>query len=422
MNADFYKAFEDRFRGSRESIKERLKVYLPLIEPLTQLSPEPVALDLGCGRGEWLELLEENGFGAVGVDQDPQMLQSARDRGLRVYQDDAIDYLKTSPEDAAVLISGFHIAEHLPFEVLMELVTQSLRVLRPGGLLILETPNPENIAVGSNTFYTDPTHERPLPPSLLSFLPEYAGFGRTTIFRLNEPPLSPDAPVSLFDVITGASPDYAIIAQKTADPAVLERFDREFFTPRGLSMDALALRNSERFERGESEISRLSNRLEEQEGQIREMNHRFHTLEERLTLVHTHLDAVNARFEWEIEKIHGSYSWKITAPLRWMGRLLRRFGAKRPSLALNGGGALSAAMGTMLRRLIAFSRTNPIARTIALWIAHRFPSLAIRLKKRLYDSALPPKIEGQPRLLSPRSIRIYQDLKHAISQKTKGGR
>lgn len=235
----FYKIFEDRFRGSRELITERLKVYLPLIEPIKNIYPDCRAIDLGCGRGEWLELLNANGFQSHGVDIDEGMLENAKEFGLSTELMDALEYLTSLPDDSISVVTGFHIAEHLPFEILQELIKESLRVLKPAGLLILETPNPENITVGSNTFYIDPTHIRPLPPLLLSFLPEFYGFVRVTVFRLNSS-LNESSNVSLLNVINGASPDYSVIAQKKADLELLELFDDEFYKKHGFALDELA--------------------------------------------------------------------------------------------------------------------------------------------------------------------------------------
>ena len=167
---NFYKAFEDQHRGSRELIKSRLAVYVPFIKKIQSTHPDAAALDLGCGRGEWLELLQDNQLNASGIDQDDGMLSACRSRGLNVQTGDAIAHLRSVPDDSLSIVSGFHIAEHLSLEDLQILIKESLRILKPAGLLILEAPNTENLVVGTSSFYLDPTHQRPLPSSLLSFL------------------------------------------------------------------------------------------------------------------------------------------------------------------------------------------------------------------------------------------------------------
>ena len=241
---NFYQAFENKFRGDRQIIKNRLSVYLPIIQPLKGLYPDGSVIDLGCGRGEWLELLgEEPGFTSRGVDLSEAMLASAKALGLSVDKQDALVCLKELPAESQSIVSGFHIAEHLDFTVLQGLVKEAHRVLKPGGLLILETPNPENIIVGTVDFYMDPTHHHPLPPNLLEFLATYTGFCRTKIMRLQEPyDLSRHGEVTLLNILDGVSPDYAVVAQKQADSAVLSVFDQAFDTPYGLTLSDLAIR------------------------------------------------------------------------------------------------------------------------------------------------------------------------------------
>ena len=241
MSDGFYRAFEERWRGSRELIKSRLRVYLPFVEPLRGLYPNPKALDLGCGRGEWLELLEEAGFNAEGVDLDDGMLAVCRQLGFKVQTQDATGFLKSLPDTSHAVVSGFHLVEHIPFSELQQLVEQALRVLQPGGLLILETPNPENILVGTSGFYLDPTHQRPIPHQLLSFLPEYYGFTRIKILLLQEQRgNSGDTQPTLLDVLGGVSPDYAVVAQKSVASEQMQLFDEAFNINYGLSLGVLA--------------------------------------------------------------------------------------------------------------------------------------------------------------------------------------
>lgn len=240
----FYKAFEDQHRGSRELIKSRLEVYLPFIKKVQEALPNTGALDLGCGRGEWLELLKDHQFTASGIDQDDGMLSACRSRGLNVQTGDAITHLKSLPNDSLSIVSGFHIAEHLSLDDLQTLIKEALRILKPAGLLILEAPNTENLVVGTSSFYLDPTHQRPLPSSLLSFLAGHYGFIRAKVLGLQESSnlTAPETNVSLFAVLSGVSPDYAVIAQKSGNAMVMSDFDELFNMKYGITLEDLAVR------------------------------------------------------------------------------------------------------------------------------------------------------------------------------------
>jgi O-antigen chain-terminating methyltransferase len=216
-------AFENKYRGSTESIQIRQSAYLPYVLSLKSSYPELKALDLGCGRGEWLELLKKEGIDASGVDLDEAMLASCRRNKLNVKHQDALGALRGSLDSSLQMITGFHVAEHLPFDQLIAVCKEAYRVLSPGGLLILETPNSENIHVASSTFHLDPTHSSPLPSKLLTFLMEFVGFARSVQIGLN-PDVSIDAGshVSLQNVLlSGVSRDYAVIGQKAGNSDVV---------------------------------------------------------------------------------------------------------------------------------------------------------------------------------------------------------
>jgi O-antigen chain-terminating methyltransferase len=174
-----YAALEDRFRGRRDEIKERFEVYLPYVKKRA-----PV-VDLGCGRGEWLEILNEAGIEASGVDTNLIQLEQCRARGLNVSEEDVLARLERLDDASVGAITGFHIVEHVPLKTLITLLNETLRVLQPGGVAIFETPNPENVLVGSNYFYMDPTHRHPLPSELLEFLLESRGFAGIEILNLH---------------------------------------------------------------------------------------------------------------------------------------------------------------------------------------------------------------------------------------------
>ncbi len=183
-----YISFEDQFRGTREDIKERLKVYLPLLKEKTIGTEQMPVLDVGCGRGEWLELLQEEGLLGQGVDINRVLVEQCRQRGFEVTESDALSYLRKLPERSIGAITGFHIIEHLPFDDLIKLLDETTRVLKAGGVAIFETPNPQNVMVGSCNFYLDPTHRHPLPSPTLKFLAEARGLCRVQILDLHPYP------------------------------------------------------------------------------------------------------------------------------------------------------------------------------------------------------------------------------------------
>ena len=224
LNAS-YVSFEDRFRGEREDIKARAAPYLDALSSAGIDPAKGVVLDLGCGRGEWLELLAEHGYPCCGVDQNSAMLEESRASGLDVVEADVIDYLRGLKDDSLAAITSMHLVEHLPHNVLIRLLDEAMRVLQPGGMLILETPNPENLTVGACWFYLDPTHRNPIPPDLLQWTVQERGFSQAVVRRLAEhrrvsdiQPVSESVPgaeqINLMAAWFTAAPDYAVIARK----------------------------------------------------------------------------------------------------------------------------------------------------------------------------------------------------------------
>jgi O-antigen chain-terminating methyltransferase len=220
-----YADFEDEFRGSRELVRARVEPYLEWIREVGAGEPGAPVIDIGCGRGEWLELLGEHGYEASGIDLNHAFVLSCADTGLKVIEGDAVEVLRGMPEGSAGAITSMHLVEHLPFERVVALIDAALRALRPGGLLLLETPNPENLMVGSHYFYMDPTHLKPLPPAMLRWVVENRGFAEARIERLsahralNAPAmLPPEIPgsKSINDMLwhMHIAPDYAIVARR----------------------------------------------------------------------------------------------------------------------------------------------------------------------------------------------------------------
>ena len=215
----FYLSFENRFRGERSEIKERVRFYLPFLKKAKAGTAARPILDVGCGRGEWLELLEENGLRASGVDLNSAMIAQCQERKFDVTQADAIEHLRSIRANTLGCVSGFHIIEHLPFEVLLELFAQTRRVLKPGGLAIFESPNCKNLMVGACYFNVDPTHRNPVFPETAEFMMETQGFANVQLEYLSPArrPFTggdPDAEM-LNDLLFGPQ-DFAVIGRKPA--------------------------------------------------------------------------------------------------------------------------------------------------------------------------------------------------------------
>lgn len=182
--AEFYRNFEAKFRGTYEEIRNRVEVYSDTVNKALKTTSSKRFIDLGCGRGELLDFATSLGADAVGVDLLDTQLAEARRRGFEVHQQDALEYLRAQPNRSASVIGSLHMVEHIPFDTLLALLDEAARVLERDGYLILETPNPENVQVGANNFYLDPTHLRPLPPALLEFCTLNAGFRNVDVLRL----------------------------------------------------------------------------------------------------------------------------------------------------------------------------------------------------------------------------------------------
>ncbi|MGY6530346.1 MAG: methyltransferase domain-containing protein [Cyanobacterium sp.] len=211
----FYLAFEDKFRGDKEDIKNVLKKdYGYLIESLNIDKTNSLFVDVGCGRGEWLQIVQELGYQGIGVDLNRVMGQDCNDRGLNVIICDGVEYLKSLEDNSVDAVTGFHIVEHLPLEVVLNLFHQCLRVLKPHGMVIFETPNPENTLVGSCNFYNDPTHRNPIPSATLTFMLESVGFPRVEVLKLHPIPnqsLIGDELALRFSKYFYGCQDYAVI-------------------------------------------------------------------------------------------------------------------------------------------------------------------------------------------------------------------
>ena len=206
-----YARFAEKFRGPEEYVKNNHRYYLPHFEGGHNV------LDLGCGRGEFLEMMREANISARGIDLDDHSIALCKSKSLDAERADLFEHLSSLTEASLDGIFCSQVVEHLPPERLPEMIKLSASRLSRNGVLVIETPNPECLAIFSTHFYLDPTHTRPIPPALLAFYMEEFGIGRleTRRFALASESMPPvnTLPIEFRDAYFGPL-DYAVIGKK----------------------------------------------------------------------------------------------------------------------------------------------------------------------------------------------------------------
>lgn len=211
--------FEEEFRGSRAEILDR---YRDLAARFAGCDP---VLDIGCGRGEFLELLTEAGVEASGVEVDPELVDEATRRHLKVELGDGVGALAAVPDASLGGIVLIQVVEHLSAQDVVDVVALAYDKIRPGGLMVCETVNPQSLYVFAHSFYVDPTHARPVHPAYLSFLFREVGFAEVLIDWRSPPPAEDvleeggdgaqgDANVTRLNQLLFAPQDYALVATR----------------------------------------------------------------------------------------------------------------------------------------------------------------------------------------------------------------
>ena len=308
MRDDFYRAVQAKFEGSEDAQRMRLHGYLPFVYPLLHAYPAAPALELVSSTSSaWSQLLREAGFNTQTLDvSDPALLAN----------------LTALPEQSQAVVSAFRLVEHLPFEQVRMLVQSCLRILKPGGLLILEAPNPENLVLGVGGYYAIPHRQPPVAPELLAFVPDYYGYAHTKIVRrldqlkldglkLDQQRFGDEQTLRLLDVLNGVSPAYAVIAQKSSEgmahPPVIQAFAHDY----GLQLETL----TDRFDLQIEQIKRDTARTE-------------------------------LKLQTALEEVEASILWKLSRPIRWADNQVKR-------LAAEGVGERISAFKEKLTRLLA---------------------------------------------------------------------
>ena len=170
-----YVAFEDRFRGSDDEIREKLRAYVPLFAGASDV------LDIGCGRGEFLALLKAAGVSARGVDTNQEMVATACERGLDAVHADALAYLESLPDGSLGGLMAAQVVEHLAPPYLSRLLAAAFQKLRPGAPIVIETINPACWLAFFSSYIRDFTHAQPVHPETLQYLLQANGFGSVTL-------------------------------------------------------------------------------------------------------------------------------------------------------------------------------------------------------------------------------------------------
>jgi len=178
LSSKEYAEFEEHFRGKEKEVKIKLNIYAPVVsDVLKKFKPELIqAVDLGCGRGEWLEILQEHGVDALGVEINDFFLDRLKEKNLNAEKADAFDFFKKTKNETFHIVTAFHILEHIDINLRVKFLKEVLRVLKKDGICIFETPNPRNILVGSGDFYRDPSHITPVFPDTIQFIGKTTGF------------------------------------------------------------------------------------------------------------------------------------------------------------------------------------------------------------------------------------------------------
>ena len=203
--------FAEKFRGQEDRVRAGLELYVPYFKDARNV------IELGCGRGEFLERMREFGVPARGVDLHDESIVMCKAKGLSVEKADMFAYLESQPDGEFDGVFCSQVIEHLKPADIPRLINLLSAKTAKGGVIAFETPNPECLAIFATHFYLDPTHVRPIPPALLSFYLEEAGFGRIEVHRISPAietmPSIATLPESFREAFFGAL-DYAAIARK----------------------------------------------------------------------------------------------------------------------------------------------------------------------------------------------------------------
>ncbi len=219
MKSDFYLEFENKFRGNRDNIINKLSIYDSLIDLYIRNNKKISLLDIGCGRGEFLQRWNKRIPNSIGIEQDKNMINLCESLGLNILKGEALEILYSLESSSISLITIFHMIEHIESKKLTLLLEQCHRVLKDDGIFIMETPSIDNLLVSSKLFYIDSTHINHINPDRIIFDIECAGFIKANYYFINGGPLQEASSLKLTRVLNGVAQDLSIIACKSQEIA-----------------------------------------------------------------------------------------------------------------------------------------------------------------------------------------------------------
>ena len=215
MKSDFYYKFENRFRGDEDSILTGLSIYDSLIHQVIREISHPKILDVGCGRGEFLQKWQKYIPNVIGIENDAKMAKISRSKGLEVIEDNAINSLQRLSDKSISVITIFHMVEHIEYDQLFKLLSECSRALQDEGIMIIETPSIDNLIVSTKNFYIDHSHKTHINPDSFSFMMESLGLDKVKYYFLKGGPLEDAEHNKLTRIFNGVAQDLLFVATKS---------------------------------------------------------------------------------------------------------------------------------------------------------------------------------------------------------------
>tara|TARA_X000001036_G_scaffold438432_1_gene486248 strand:+ start:924 stop:2168 length:1245 start_codon:yes stop_codon:yes gene_type:complete len=214
MKSNDYLKFENKFRGDSSDIMDLLSAYDSLIKIAIKNNPSSLLIDIGCGRGEFLSKWNDQ-ISSIGIESNLSMVSNCRENGLKVLHGDALDKLSEFKNDSALIITIFHVVEHIEHKKLLLLIQECQRVLCEEGFLLIETPSIDNLIVSSKTFYLDHTHVNHINPEGIAYYLEQSGFEKVINYYINPGPLKNANPLKITRILNGVAQDLCTLAFKS---------------------------------------------------------------------------------------------------------------------------------------------------------------------------------------------------------------